>query len=172
MTAEPGRIGGAAGIRNPHLWGALGLARRGGSPVRLRAPSLSRITLCARHDPVAEPAQGAGWRRAEILPPKPCGSSRVRAGGGALVHFTLLCWCARSDSNAHWMRSGRIASAKLGYTREWCANGAGVVGTRGGIRTRTGRHLGPLPLPVGIPERDWSPMRVLPPLFRLEGPAA
>lgn len=100
--------------------GTIGLAGRGGTPVRLYHP-LPRINLRARHHLVAQAAQRGSWRRpryskpspcgpiplrtgggapvhfsllvwrmAEILPPKPCGSSRVQAGGGALARFTIL----------------------------------------------------------------------------------
>lgn len=85
------------------------------------------------------------YTRWKLAPTKGIEPSCIReTGGGTPQNATWavkMAWYARSDSNAHWMRPVGLR-----------ARGAGVAGARGRSRTRTGRHLGPLPPPVGISE--------------------
>lgn len=148
------------------------LASTDSVPSCLPAP-FPRIYLLAGLDSMAEPTQGASWRRAEILPPRPCGPSRVRAGGGALAHFTLRIWRlgagvdpqafrlhsfskrgrapARLPNPIGGRRQDRSAhlSVPLGFQPRPAALPVHRPGTRGAIRTPTCQALDLMPLPLG-----------------------
>ena len=93
--------------------------------------------------------------RMDSAAPSPVGYVRMV---GSRAH------CSLGPTRAHYRRhwAGRIGGSKRRAcshnTSDPCCWSTPHIGAHGAIRTLTGRHLKPFPLPVGIRARCWCPV--------------